>query len=178
MTDTIKRILISRPEVLVALMESMWQGAPLELSVTLSGMLVAVLDQPMAFPRASDQKTDDSSDSISELGLERISIAQALLTPATTLERLITIKDEFKGRRMRAANSNEAAVTSAIYYTAIAAALKFHQTSITGLDQAELAQAMTWVLDQPWIDPRCRDLAAHATKQLTSPTATNRASAD
>jgi hypothetical protein len=89
-------------------------------------------------------------------------LADVLFEPRTSIETLRAIKEVFKRRRLRTPVATEAAVVSAIYYTSVGAALVYHGIRISELSPEALKQALDWMLDQPWLDPRCRELASRA----------------
>jgi hypothetical protein len=148
-------------------MRSVGQGRTPESSVALAESLAVELGRSFQFAGSEERypkgyaarPVESESDAL-------VSLARALFGPETPVAWLRSIKEQYKRRRLSTTDSTQAAVASAIYYTAVASALCHHGKRISGLDVAALQQAMDWMLDQPWIDERCRALAARALQKL------------
>ena len=84
-----------------------------------------------------------------------------LLDSETGLDVLETIKDY--GKKLVAGKDSEAehAVSTAIYFAAIASALLFHDQKITSYTYPALAEAFSTLIDKQWLAP---ELARHLAK--------------
>ena len=89
------------------------------------------------------------------------SLGGVLLDSETGLDVLETIKDY--GKKLVAGKDSEAehAVSTAIYFAAIASALLFHDQKITSYTYPALAEAFSTLIDKQWLAP---ELARHLAK--------------
>jgi hypothetical protein len=159
MADISNKILASRPEALVAFMRSVGQERAPVPCVALAELLAVELGRFVDFAGSGERYSASGTSSSVPLG-------RALFGPETPVAWLRSIKEQYKRRRLSTTDSDLAAVASAIYYTAVASALCHRGSLISGLEASKLRQALDWMLDQPWIDERCRALAAQAVQRL------------
>jgi hypothetical protein len=168
MKDVVQRILESKSGPLAALIATTWEGSPPETSIKLAGLLTGELSRPLSEALRPWNQTEMVSalELVQGKELAVPSLADVIFEPCTPIECLRVVKDGFKRWRVQSPDPHGAAVASALYYASVAAALVNHGIRISELSSESLKQAFDWMLDQAWIDPRCRELACKALKVL------------
>ena len=89
-------------------------------------------------------------------GLVLRSLGDLLAHPLPPLRALELVKNFAKVNRESPHSGLPRPVATVLYYACIAAALLRHNSRITQLSAADLAQGFDWVLAQPWINGRTR----------------------
>lgn len=89
-----------------------------------------------------------------------VTLHDAILARASGLHALEEVKDYAKGRYLldKQASAEQRTVYLAVYLAAIAAALRWHATSITRLPVVQLAAALVWASRQDWLPDPIRRL--------------------
>lgn len=122
-----------------------------ELSLLLAYQRIAM--SPLA--RREAPPTDDQGRS-----WEPDTLHDAVIQPATALRGLEDVKAYAKGRYLldKKATENDRSAYLAVYISAIAAALRWHATSITNLPLIQLVSALVWASRQDWLPTENREL--------------------
>ncbi|MGB0768216.1 MAG: hypothetical protein ACPGYV_10950 [Phycisphaeraceae bacterium] len=91
---------------------------------------------------------------------DRPTLHEAVTAQTTDLRGLEDVKAYAKGHYLlnKDLGPDDRTAYLAIYLTAIAAALRWHATSITSLPVVPLASALVWASNQPWLPVESRRL--------------------
>lgn len=101
-------------------------------------------------------------------GLLLKSFADLFHHPAPSRELLELVKDFAKANLDHPESGLPAEITSALYYTSIAAALVHLDERISKLSDADLQNGLRWAQQQAWLDERTKGLLAEASKKLST----------
>lgn len=110
-----------------------------------------VLFQSLLDSKLGDRSADQS-----------VTVRDCLCSDKPSVEMLEGIKEWANNQRVCRAEALPVDQASAIYYSAIAAALYRCNKKITGLSGQALRSGFRWVSDQPWIDPDVRTMVVSA----------------
>lgn len=108
------------------------------------------------------------SDRVSTADPPPASFGDLLHHPRPPLELLRLTKEFAKASDSRSDNPLPPEVATVLYYAAILVALVRHGRRITALSDSQLLDGLDWVLQQPWLDGRTRDLFAAGRVDLES----------
>ena len=88
------------------------------------------------------------------------SLHRSVTRPSTPLQTLCAVKAYAKGRFLldHEADEDERGVYLAVYLTAIAGALRWHNELITTMPASSLASSLKWAARQGWLPPAARKL--------------------
>jgi hypothetical protein len=89
-------------------------------------------------------------------------LAEVLLDSTSDPRVIETIKDFAKRLHGRSAQGPDPAVAVTIYYSAIAAALVFHDRKITTRSHEHLVRSFAMLIEKPWMTPDLKRLFAEA----------------
>jgi hypothetical protein len=94
------------------------------------------------------------------------SVGKCLLDARTDMAVLRQIKERHQRIAKTSRSKAEQYVATAVYFSAIASAWVFHQEKITSYSWVDLRDALTKVLDKPWIDGQIKELLERAAKSI------------
>ena len=95
-------------------------------------------------------------------------IGQLLTVANPSLDSLRRLKEFAKSARQDERSGIPPQISSALYYSAIFAALTRLETRLSQLDSPALLQGAEFLLSQPWLDSRLRTILEAGTAQLRS----------
>ena len=137
--------------------------------------LAAVFQHQMSVPMLVDLGTLDLRANtklrvMSEArGLLLKSFADLFHHPAPPVELLELVKDFAKANLDQPDSGLPNEISTALYYTAIAAAFVRLDQRITRLPDADLLPGLRWAVAQPWLDEKTRALLTSAVEKLSGP---------
>jgi hypothetical protein len=169
-SDSSTAILKGRANKLAALMASGEEHGRLWRADELAAIFRHQLSAPILLDLGSfDPRT--------AIRLRTVSEAQSLLLksfddlfhhPAPSQELLELVKDFAKANMDHPESGLPMEITTALYYTSIAAALVHLETRISKLSDTDLRSGLGWARQQAWLDEKTRDLLAEALKKISS----------
>ncbi len=139
---------------------------PADLAALLRHQLLAPLQE--AFGTHPDQDADVLQVRAREKSVPE-NLHQLFQNPVLSPELLRAAKNRAKADWKDAVGFLPREVSITIYFAAIAAALTRCRARITRQGDDRLRAAFMWMLDQPWIDARTKDLFREGLDQLSRP---------
>jgi hypothetical protein len=99
-------------------------------------------------------------------GAPNVTFGAILTNSQAPLDWLRLIKDFAKLHLAHEQGPLPKEIADGLYFVAIAAALKFHQTLISSLDPQKISRGFEWCLNQPWIDAKTKATLSSAKTAL------------
>lgn len=168
-TDSSSAIFKSHAKKLAALMAAGAEGQ----RVWHAGELAAIFRHQMSTPMRIDlgmfnQQIATRIAQLSEAqGLVLKSFADLFHHPAPPIELLLLVKDFAKANLDPAESGVPNEISTALYYTSIAAALVRLNERISTLADEDMRRGLQWSIQQPWLDPKTTELLNTALEKLS-----------
>jgi hypothetical protein len=168
--DSSAAVLKGRANKLAALMATGGEHGHLWRADELAAMFRHQLSAPILVDLGSfDPRTATRLRTLSEAqGLLLKSFADLFHHPAPAKELLELVKDFAKAHLDHPESGLPTEITTALYYTSIAAALVHLDERISRLPDADLQSGLRWARQQTWLDEKTRGLLAEASEKISS----------
>ena len=168
--DSSAAVLKSRANKLAALMATGEEHGQLWRADELAAMFRHQLSAPILVDLGTfDARTATRVRTLSEAqGLLLKSFADLFHHPAPAQELLELVKDFAKANLDHPQSGLPAEITTALYYTSIAAALVHLDVRITKLSDTDLQNGLHWARQQEWLDEKTKGLLGEASKKLSA----------
>jgi hypothetical protein len=168
--DSSTAALKGRADKLAALLATGEERGRLWRADELAAMFRHQLSAPILVDLGSfDSRTATRIQNLSEAqGLLLKSFGDLFHHPAPAKELLVLVKEFAKANMDHPESGLPTEITTALYYTSIAAALVHLDERISKLSDADLQNGLRWTQQQSWLDDKIRSLLADASKKLSA----------
>ena len=168
--DSSTAALKGRADKLAALLATGEERARLWRADELAAMFRHQLSAPILVDLGSfDPRTASRIKNLSEAqGLLLKSFADLFSHPSPAKELLVLVKEFAKANMDHPESGLPTEITTALYYTSIAAALVHLGERISKLSDTDLQNGFRWAQQQAWLDENTRALLGEASKKIST----------